>query len=116
MFLKKNDPNNPFILILALLSWIDTLQKLPSFTTILPHKSSSIPNKKFPTLIAKLTRSDISVITIFIQLSKHFFQASSNMIIYSYIVRCEYEDIVAEWADSEIEDSVKLIYFSGFFL
>lgn len=96
MFFEEDDPNNAFILILTLFSWINALQELSCLTTILPHEPRSIPNKKFPTFIPKLTRSDISIIAILIQFSKNLLQASSYMIIYSHIIRCEDEDIVAE--------------------
>ena len=116
MLLEEDYPYDPLIFILALLSWIDALQELPSFTAILPHEASGIANKKFPTLIAKLAGSDIGIIAILVELSEHFFQASSDMIIHSHIVGGEYEDVVAEGADPEVEDGVELVDLSGFLL
>jgi hypothetical protein len=96
MFFEEYDPYNAFILILALFSGIDTLQKLPSLATIFPDKPSSISNKKLPTFISKLAGSDIGIIAILIQLGKYFFQASSNMIIHSNIIGCEYKDVITK--------------------
>ena len=116
MLLEEDYPYNTLVLILALLSRIDALEKLPSFTAILPHEPSCIPNKELPTLIPKLAGSDIGIVAILVQLSEHFFQASSDMIIHSHVVGGEYEDVVAEGADPEVEDGVELVNLSGFLL
>ena len=116
MLLEEDYPYNTLVLILALLSRIDALEKLPSFTAVLPHEPSGIPNKELPTLIPKLAGSDIGIVAILVQLSEHLFQASSDMIIHSHVVGGEYEDVVAEGADPEVEDGVELVNLSGFLL
>ena len=72
MLLEEDNPDNRFILKLIILARIDILEELASLATILPDKASSISNKKLPAFVAKLGRSDMSVMIVFIELCEYF--------------------------------------------
>lgn len=109
VLLEEDDPHDALILELVVLPRLHFLQEVPRLAAVLPHKARRVAHEKLPTLIAKLSGSDMRLMLVIVEFGEDLLEGASDEVVDADVVGGEQKDGVGARADPEVEDGVELV-------
>lgn len=106
---EEEQTDDCFVLVVVVRPRLHFLQELPSLAAVLTDKATRVSHKELPSLVAKLTCSDVGLVAAFSETSEHLLQTASDVVVDSHVVGTEQEYPIGEGANSAVKNDLELV-------